>query len=83
MKKIEEINNIFGFQQIEYYEYIIQLYKNKNNMDKLESVKKNNIQKCIQWCEKFKIAHNKFIDKINIFLIPENPNTQCMVYDGL
>jgi hypothetical protein len=37
-------------------------------MDKIESLKKTNIQKCIQWCEKFKIPNNKFAEKVNIFL---------------
>ena len=40
----------------------------KPNRDKIESLKKYNIQKCVQWCEKFKIPCNKFSDKINIFL---------------
>jgi len=31
-------------------------------------LKKSNIQKCIQWCDKFKIPYNKFTDKVNIFL---------------
>ena len=47
---------------------MINLIKNKNREEKLESLKKNNIQKCIQWCEKYKIPYNKFSDKVNIFL---------------
>ena len=31
-------------------------------------MKKTNIQKSVNWCEKFKIPCNKFSDKINIFL---------------
>ncbi|MCX8482441.1 MAG: hypothetical protein ORN50_02585, partial [Crocinitomicaceae bacterium] len=34
----------------------------------IDSLKKANIQKCIQWCEKYKIPCNKFTEKINIFL---------------
>ena len=42
--------------------------KNKNKEEKIENLKKNNIQKCIQICEKFKIPYNKFAEKVNIFL---------------
>ena len=68
LNKIEESNIIIGHQQIEYYDQIISIIKNKNRDDKIETFKKNNIQKCIQWCEKHKIPYNKFIDKVNIFL---------------
>ena len=45
----------------------------KNKEDKLETLKKNNIQKCVQWCEKYKIPCNKFSEKINIFLPVKKP----------
>jgi hypothetical protein len=66
--KIEESNIIIGHQQLESLHQLLSLYRNKNREDKIESIKKGNIQKCIQWCEKFKIPYNKFTDKINIFL---------------
>lgn len=68
LSKIEESNIIIGHQQLETMEQVINLLKNKNKEDKMESLKKNNIQKCIQWCEKHKIPYNKFVDKVNIFL---------------
>ena len=68
INKIEESNVSIGFQQIEQIDQILNIIKNKNKEDKLENLKKNNIQKCIQWCEKFKIPHNKFVEKNNIFL---------------
>ena len=68
INKIEEINIILGKQQFEIYDQIISIIKNKNRDDKIETLKRNNIQKCILWCEKYKIPHNKFIDKTNIFL---------------
>ena len=67
LNKIEESNLIIGHQQLEYMDQIISLYKNKNKEDKIEVLKKINIQKCISWCEKFKIPYNKFTDKVNIF----------------
>lgn len=76
LNKIEESNIIIGHQQLETMEQVINLLKNKNKEDKIESLKKNNIQKCIQWCEKHKIPYNKFVDKVNIFLnaVIENEN---------
>ena len=68
INKIEESNVSIGFQQIEQIDQILNILKNKNKEDKLENLKKNNIQKCIQWCDKFKIPHNKFVEKNNIFL---------------
>jgi hypothetical protein len=65
---LEELNIIIGHQQLEFMDQLISLYKNKNREDKIESLKKSNIQKCIQWCDKFKIPYNKFTDKVNIFL---------------
>jgi hypothetical protein len=34
----------------------------------IELLQKNNINKAVLWCEKFKIPCNKFTDKINMFL---------------
>ena len=68
LNKIEESNVIIGQQQLESFDQIINIFKNKNKTDKIETLKRNNIQKCVQWCEKYQIPHNKFMDKINIFL---------------
>jgi 23S rRNA U2552 (ribose-2'-O)-methylase RlmE/FtsJ len=66
ISKIEEINAIFGQQQIENISItIILLETNKN--DKIENIKKNNISKCILWCQKYKIPHNKIGINSNIF----------------
>ena len=68
INKLEESNITIGNQQIEYCDLLINIIKHKNKDYKLEMLKKSNIQKCIDWCEKYKIPHNKFIDKLNIFL---------------
>jgi len=68
LNKLEESNSVIGQQQLEAYDQIINIFKNKNRDDKIETLKRNHIQKCIQWCEKNQLPHNKFIDKINIFL---------------
>ena len=68
LNKIEESNAVIGQQQLESYDQIINIFKNKNKDEKLETLKRNHIQKCVQWCEKNQLPHNKFTDKINIFL---------------
>jgi hypothetical protein len=68
LNKIEESNAVIGQQQLESYDQIINIFKHKNKEEKIENLKRNHIQKCIQWCEKNQIPHNKFTDKINIFL---------------
>jgi hypothetical protein len=68
LNKIEECNIIIGQQQIDVYDQMINLIKNKNKQDKIESIQKHNIQKCMHWCEKYKLPYNKFADRANIFL---------------
>lgn len=68
INKIEDSNVNIGHSQIEQLDLILYIIKNKNRDDKIETIKKNNIIKCVQWCEKYKIPYNKCIDKINIFL---------------
>jgi hypothetical protein len=70
LNKIEESNSVIGQQQLETYDQVINIFKNKNKDDKMESLKKSHIQKCIQWCEKNQLPHNKFTDKVNMFLNP-------------
>lgn len=66
--KIDDLNIIIGQQQIEALDQIVSLYNNRNKGDKIESLKKSNIQKSVLWCEKHNIPCNKFAEKINIFL---------------
>lgn len=68
INKIDDMNIIIGQQQLESIDQIINIFKNKNKEEKLDIIRKNNIQKSVNWCEKFKIPCNKFSEKINIFL---------------
>jgi len=70
LNKIEESNSVIGQQQLEAYDQVINIFKNKNKNDKIDSLKRSHIQKCIQWCEKNQLPHNKFTDKVNMFLNP-------------
>ena len=67
--KIEEINIIMGKNQIENIIATLNLIINKN-FEKIEYLKKHNIQKCIKWCETHHIPHNKHIQNSNVFLTP-------------
>jgi hypothetical protein len=68
INKIHDLHSILGQQQLEIMEQVINLLKTRNKEEKIETIKRNNIQKSISWCEKFKIPYNKFVDKTNIFL---------------
>lgn len=87
LNKLEESNLVIGQQQLEAYDQIINIFKNRNREEKLENLKRTHIQKCIQWCEKNQLPHNKFIDKINIFLTPKkkitNTTSEVVIKDLL
>jgi len=68
INKIDDINIIIGQQQLECIDQIINVFKNNNKKDRIEYIRKINIQKAVNWCEKFKIPCNKFLEKTNIFL---------------
>ena len=68
INKINDVNIIIGQQQLEATDQIINIFKNKSKNDKIESIKNNNIQKAIMWCEKNKIPYNNISEKVNIFL---------------
>ena len=42
---------------------------------------RTNINKCIQWCDKYKIPYNKFTDKVNIFLSTDD--NSCAIDDRM
>ena len=55
---MEEINSVIGQQQIEYINSTIELIEN-NDPEKLNKLIKTNVQKCVNWCIKYKIPHIK------------------------
>ena len=64
--KIEEYNAMLGQQQIENIAATLSLILN-NTAERLETMKKNNIQKCIIWCQKYNIPYHTLIVNNNIF----------------
>ena len=77
VNKIDDINIIIGQQQLESLDQIINIIKNKNKEEKIETIKKSNIQKSVSWCEKLKIPYNRFSEKTNIFLPIIKENKDC------
>jgi len=71
LNKIEEMNAILSFQQIENISSTLSIITSYKNAEKIEQYKKQNIQKCIYWCERYNIPYFKQIPGIpggNIFL---------------
>ena len=69
INQIEEINAILGQQQVENIVNTIKLINlNEKKSEKIENMKNQNIQKCINWCIQNKIPYNKFVQPTNIFM---------------
>ena len=58
LNKIKESNYIFGQHQIENINTTIELILTKHSSDKIDNLKKKNISKCIDWCNKNGILYN-------------------------
>jgi len=58
---------MLGHQQMENISITLNLIKTKKK-EKIENLKKNNIQKCILWCQKNGVPCNKGTRNMNIFL---------------
>ena len=81
LNKIEESNIILGHQTLESFNLLHTLLSSKNKNNRLLSMTRTNINKCIQWCDKYKIPYNKFTDKVNIFLSTDD--NSCAIDDRM
>ena len=68
ISKLEEYNAIIGQQQIETINTTLNLVRNSSRTEKIESLRKININRCIQWCIKNKQPYIKSPPQNNIFL---------------
>lgn len=71
LNKIEEMNAMVSFQQIENITSTLSIITNHRNAEKLEQYKKSNINRCIAWCEHYEIPYHIYhatIQSTNIFL---------------
>lgn len=67
LNKVEDINVVFGQNQIDILHQIINLANSKSKDEKIDNLQKHGIQKSCQWCEKFDVPYNKYSDRPNIF----------------
>jgi hypothetical protein len=69
LNKVDDINLIYGQQQLEYMNTIITILKHKNKFDRLQQTLANNIQKTILCCVRNNIPYNRELsEKTNLFL---------------
>jgi 23S rRNA U2552 (ribose-2'-O)-methylase RlmE/FtsJ len=65
--KVEELNAVLGQQQIESIAATLALMDAAKH-ERLETLRKNNVQKCIGWCQRHRLPYNRSIATTNIFL---------------
>jgi 23S rRNA U2552 (ribose-2'-O)-methylase RlmE/FtsJ len=61
LNKIKEVNYLFGQHQIENINTTIELILTRYSSDKIDNLKKKNISRCIDWCNKNEIPYNNVI----------------------
>jgi len=71
LKKIEEFNAIFGQKQIQNITYTLSLMEHKGKMEKIENLVNINVQKSMDWCNRFHIPFHMLNTPSNMFLIGE------------
>jgi hypothetical protein len=55
-------------QDVTMFQVLINILKSSYKEPNIDVLKKKNIQKSVNWCERYNIPCNKFSDKINVFL---------------
>lgn len=68
IKRLEEYNTILGQKQIQNIHYTLSLIENKPKFDKIDSLIQNNIQKSMDWCNRYNIPYHTLNTPANIFL---------------
>lgn len=75
-KQIEDMNAVFGQQQIENIHYTIYLIDKQTKTDKSDQIIRQNINKCINWCIEHEIPYNNLANT-NVFIhSPSMPELQ-------
>lgn len=64
LNMIKEINVIFNKNKLEMKNKIVYYLLNYNK-EKIETIERKNIQRCIKWCERYDVPYHKY--KTNIF----------------
>lgn len=63
--KTEEYNSIFGQPQIENIYYTLSLIYSNPKKEKIDTIIKSNVQKCVHWCIKHNIQHNVLFREVS------------------
>ena len=83
INKFKDINIVIGKKKLDNINGLVNLLINKFDSDKLSIYYKNNLVKCVNWCDKYKIPYNKFTNQINIFLSKNCKTNDDIVYEYL
>lgn len=78
IREIEELNCIFGKKQLNTIHNTMLMIQEKR-IDKIEKIRKANIEKCIQWCSKNNIPCNSIFKPQNIFTKHSNKNNTIII----
>jgi 23S rRNA U2552 (ribose-2'-O)-methylase RlmE/FtsJ len=76
-KQIEDINSIFGQQQIENIHYTISLIDKQPKQDKVDQLIRQNITKCVNWCTEHSIPYNN-LATTNVFEQGTQSRADCI-----
>lgn len=64
---VQEINAILGQSQLENIANTIHMIDSYSS-ERVDSLKRSNVSKCVNWCQKFKIPYNKVFPSYNLFV---------------
>jgi len=73
IKDIEELNVIFGKKQLSIIQSTLMMIQEKRT-DKIDKLRKMNIEKSIKWCEMNNFPYNYMFRPVNIFMKRSKPN---------
>ena len=79
--KVEELNAVLGQQQIESIAATLALMDTTKH-ERLEALRKTNVQKCIGWCQRHRLPYNRSIVATNIFLAARTSPRRSMRPDA-
>jgi len=68
LSKLEEYNAIIGQQQIDVISHTLSIIRHPSRGDKVDNLRKTNVNRCVQWCIKNKQPYHKGGSATNIFL---------------
>lgn len=80
IKEIEELNCIFGKKQLNTIHSTLMMIQEQRN-DKIDKLRKTNIDKCVQWCVKNNVPCNTYFKPHNIFKKDINKKNVITVYE--